>query len=70
MVTKIVLYPGDKRGEMKAELYGEIAEIMALAESQNKNRTPSRGVRFSMVAGTRYQRYSQIAESWIPSALG
>jgi DNA invertase Pin-like site-specific DNA recombinase len=60
LIEKIVLYPGDKRGEMKAELYGEIAEIMALADSQNKNRTPGSGVRFSMVAGTRTHLYRTI----------
>ncbi len=63
LIEKIVLYPGDNRGEVKAELYGEIAEIMALAENKKKNRTPSTGVRFSMVAGTRYQRYLQLAEA-------
>ncbi|MDH3660463.1 MAG: recombinase family protein [Alphaproteobacteria bacterium] len=34
LIDKIVLTPGKKRGEVKAELYGELAAILALASGQ------------------------------------
>jgi hypothetical protein len=48
-----VLYPGKRRGEVRADLHGELAAILALSQAGgSKNRTPEEGVRFSVVAGT------------------
>jgi site-specific DNA recombinase len=57
LIDRIVLYPGERRGELRAELYGEVGAILALSQGGGKiNRTPAAGVRFSVVAGTRNQR--------------
>jgi site-specific DNA recombinase len=40
LIDAVVLYPGAKRGEIRAELYGELAALLQLAEVQNgKTRT-------------------------------
>jgi site-specific DNA recombinase len=58
LIDRIVLYPGEKRGEVRADLYGELGAILALSQAGgSKNRTPETGVRFSVVAGARSQRY-------------
>jgi site-specific DNA recombinase len=58
LIDRIVLYPGERRGEVQAELYGELGAILALSQGGGKtNRIPEAGVRFSVVAGTRSQRY-------------
>lgn len=51
LIDSVVLYPGDKRGEVRAELYGQLGAILALGEAKQQNRT-SEEVRFSVVAGT------------------
>ena len=57
LIERIVLYPGAKRGEIRAELYGELAAILELASANNaKTRTPA-GVRVSLVAGTQNWLY-------------
>ncbi|MET4702543.1 site-specific DNA recombinase, partial [Constrictibacter sp. MBR-5] len=56
LVAKVVLTPGAKRGEVHAELHGELAAILALASAQKKSLTPvSRGVRLSVVAGAGFE---------------
>src|SRR6476660_5734063 len=48
LIDPIVLYPGERRGELRAELYGEVGAILALSQGGGKiNRTPAAGVRFS-----------------------
>jgi hypothetical protein len=60
LIDKIVLTPGKKRGEVKAELYGELAAILALTSGQKPRPTEDqRDMRFSVVAGERHQRYLQ-----------
>jgi hypothetical protein len=54
LIDRIVLYPGERRGEVRAELHGELGAILALSQVGGKtSRTPTSGVRFSVVAGTR-----------------
>ena len=57
LIGKIVLTPGAARGEVDAELHGQLGAILALAEAGIKNRTPgclgASGVRLSVVAGAR-----------------
>jgi hypothetical protein len=36
LIERIVLYPGENRGEVRAELYGELAAILALCENKTK----------------------------------
>jgi len=67
LIEKIVLTPGQKRGEIDATLYGELGQILAWTERQAigkapKTNTPggvSSGVLVSVVAGARNQRYQQ-----------
>jgi site-specific DNA recombinase len=57
LIDRIVLYPGERRGEVQADLHGELGAILAFSQGGGrKNRTPEEGVRFSVVAGTRNQR--------------
>ncbi len=57
LIDQIVLYPGERRGEVRADLYGELGAILALSQGGgSKNHTPEAGVRFSVVAGARNQR--------------
>jgi site-specific DNA recombinase len=57
LIDRIVLYPGERRGEVQADLHGELGAILALSQGcGRKNRTPEEGVRFSVVAGTRNHR--------------
>jgi len=52
LIEKIVLTPGKKRGEVKAELHGELAAILALTSSQKPKPALDDGdMRFSVVAG-------------------
>ena len=53
LIDRIVLYPGERRGEVWADLHGELGAILAFSQGGGrKNRTPEEGVRFSVVAGT------------------
>ena len=53
--AQVILYPGRKRGEVAAEMSGEIAALWQLTDSKQKTRT-SAEVRVSLVAGARNQR--------------
>ena len=63
LIEKIVLTPGQKRGEIDATLYGELGQILAWTERQalgkaSKTNTPggtSSGVLVSVVAGTGFE---------------
>jgi site-specific DNA recombinase len=58
LIDRIVLYPGERRGEVQADLHGELGAILAFSQGGgSKNRTPEAGVRFSVVAGTRNHLY-------------
>ena len=51
-----MLTPGKKRGEVKAELYGELAAILALTSGQKLR--PAKDyydMRFSVVAGVGFE---------------
>lgn len=54
---------------LKAELYGDVAEILALCDEQaTKTKRPSykgMGRRVSVVAGGRYQRCLHLNEVWL-----
>ncbi|MGI9508105.1 MAG: recombinase family protein, partial [Geminicoccaceae bacterium] len=54
LIERIVLTPGAKRGEVKAELHGELAAILALTSVQKPRPVMDDGdMRFSVVAGER-----------------
>ena len=59
LVDKVVLSPGDDAGEMKAELYGDLAEILALSDmNANKRGQPDlerAGCQLSVVAGVGFE---------------
>jgi len=57
MMDRIVRHPGEKRGEVHAELHGVLAALMSFGE--NKTRT-SLDVRVSLVAGERNHLYRTI----------
>jgi site-specific DNA recombinase len=54
LVDQVLIHPGEKRGEVRAELYGELASILELMESKNKTLT-SGDVRVSLVAGAGFE---------------
>ena len=56
LIDQIVLYPGAKRGEVRAEVHGEIVALWHLMDNKEKTRT-SREVRVSLVAGARNHLY-------------
>jgi site-specific DNA recombinase len=69
LIDRIVLYPGERRGELRAELHGELGAILALSQGGGKiNRTPAAGVRFSVVAGTRNRHYLLFRAEGLPVA--
>ncbi|MEQ9639809.1 MAG: hypothetical protein RIM84_07260 [Alphaproteobacteria bacterium] len=53
LIDKIVLKPGEKRGEVHAVLHGELGALLALGSVAEKNRTSISEVRLSVVAGAR-----------------
>ena len=56
LIDKIVLTPGAKRGEVKAELHGELAAILALTSGQKLRPALDEGdMRFSVVAGVGFE---------------
>ena len=60
LVERVTLTPGEKRGEMRATLHGDLATIVEWAEPgtrKNKTDTPGAGVSVSVVAGTCNQFY-------------
>jgi len=52
--AQVILYPGRKRGEVAAEMSGEIAALWQLTDSKQKTRT-SAEVRVSLVAGVGFE---------------
>jgi hypothetical protein len=52
----VVIRPGGKRGQVHAELYGELPSILELTSAKSKPRT-SGDVRGSLVAGARNHLY-------------
>ena len=39
LIDRIVLYPGERRGEVRAELYGELGAILALSHGGGSTNT-------------------------------
>jgi hypothetical protein len=62
LIDAVVLYPGAKRGEIRAELNGELAALLQLGEPQNAKTRTSCDVRVWLVAGRRNQRDHR---SWV-----
>ena len=59
LIERIVLTPGDRRGEMHAALHGDLGTILEWAGSGSGKRvtdTPRRGMSVSAVAGARCSR--------------
>jgi site-specific DNA recombinase len=54
LVDRVVLHPGAKRGEMRAELHGVLAALMSDDPHNLKTRT-SDDVRVSVVAGVGFE---------------
>ena len=71
LIDRIVLTPED--GTLKAELYGDLVEILALCKpaEQNKKlpRTDVPGSQLSVVAGARNQLYLLLMASRIPKVV-
>jgi DNA invertase Pin-like site-specific DNA recombinase len=67
LIDKIRLRPIEKGFEI--ELVGEIAKMIALPGGPRSAELKAYTSSVKVVAGTRYQRYLQIAEGWIPHAL-
>ena len=60
LVERVTLTPGEKRGEMRATLEGDLSAIVEWTERGNKKSktdTPGAGVSVSVVAGTRSHLY-------------
>ena len=65
LVSQVLLFPGEKRGEMRAELRGEIAALLALGTNTQQKARPSfderasdrdpGALRVSLVAGTGFE---------------
>jgi site-specific DNA recombinase len=56
LIDKIVLIPGEKRGEIGIELHGELANILTLGTAyKNKRRTGVARVQLSVVAGVGFE---------------
>jgi site-specific DNA recombinase len=56
LIEAVVLHPGDRRGEVRAELRGEIAALLQLGEAR-KQKTRVGETRVSLVAGMRNHLY-------------
>ena len=54
LVDAIVIHPGQKRGDVSIELYGELAALMQIDNIKRKTRT-SDDVRVSLDAGARFE---------------
>ena len=58
LIERIVLTPGEKRGEMHAALHGDLGTILEWAGSgsrKNRTDTPRRGMSVSVVAGAGFE---------------
>ena len=63
LIERIVLTLGEKRGEMRAVLHGDLGTILEWAGSRKGKRvtdTPRRGVSVSVVAGARYREAREL----------
>ena len=54
MVDQVIINPGEKRGEVRAELCSELASILELVNAKSKTLT-SRDVRVLLVAGAGFE---------------
>jgi site-specific DNA recombinase len=54
LINAIVLYPGERRGDVRAELRGELAALLELADTR-KRKTRVGETRVSMVAGVGFE---------------
>jgi hypothetical protein len=69
LIDRIVLYPGERRGELRAELHGELGAILALSQGGGKtNRTPT-GMRFSSGCGDSQPPSFAAAPGFLSAAL-
>ena len=67
LIDEIVLVP--ENGELRIDLKGELAGILALATDKKKPAEHRDGLeQIKLVAGARNQRYLHIAEGWLPRA--
>jgi len=57
LIDAVVLHPGSRRGEVRAELHGELAALLRFAEERESKTRTSRDVRVSLVAGERNPLY-------------
>ena len=65
LIDEIVLVP--ENGELRIDLKGELAGILALAADSKKPAAHHDGLeQIKLVAGARNQRYLHIAEGWLP----
>ncbi len=65
LIEKIVLIPGAKRGEVKAELHGELAGILALTSGQKPRTVLDNGdMRFSVVADLLPRNKRKMRRCW------
>ena len=59
LIEAIIIYPGEKRGQTRVELYGELASILRLCGiddgSPKQNRSSVSGTAVSLVAGARFE---------------
>ena len=59
LIEKIVLTPGAKRGEVRAELHGELAAILALTLGQKPRPTlDDEDMRFSVVGERKHREHT------------
>jgi hypothetical protein len=71
MIRKIVVLPGDARGEVTLELHGELAAILAVAQgTKNKAGNPVSRIQVSVVAGARNRHYLLFSALGLLAALG
>ncbi len=54
LIERVTLSPGDKRGEMRATLHGDLATIVEWTR-KNKTDTPGSGMSVSVVAGRGFE---------------
>jgi site-specific DNA recombinase len=52
LIDQVLIHAGEKRGQVHAVLYGELASILELASAKSKTRT-SGDLRVPLVAGVR-----------------
>jgi site-specific DNA recombinase len=56
LVERVTLLPGERRGEIRATLHGDLATIVEWTERRkNKTDTPGSGMSVSVVAGVGFE---------------